>query len=649
MGKVFSITSGLENLGALKTGGQGSVYKAKRIGEIITAVKILPTPIYSESNDDKHFTDFQNEVEKLKKVNREPNPHVVKIINSGLTESGNLPFIEMEFIEGPDMEDLLKPPNDPVFSVKEVIKVADQLSYGLAHCHKVEVKHGDIKSNNVKFNVNTGNYILLDFGLAIMSEEQRRTSMRQAGAIEFMAPEQNDGQMLFQTDVYSYGIILFELLSGTVPFPLSDRGETARNKVMIAHMEQPVPNILSGRKQMLPANWDEVKKEREMKVPQWLLNTVYKCLQKDPDNRFKNGMELHEYIVLYSTLAESKVVGSSVNTALLEKENERLRTLLMQYRELAKSRNSYPQVPHKILSLNDVLPTAVIAEPAAETGTKKRSSDKRTIAAALIFLMILCGAAGVIYQYRKKIFKHFVATQPVDSNIVATSLLVAPKTIQYKVSSPKAFFYNAPDENTKRWAYMVPDDAMLTALKEANDFVYVEFMNKRNQLSKGWLRKNDLITIDKFSNSPNISPTPVNFINNNVDSDLKKASALLSGNHTEEALKLYNTLAKQGVPEAMFQFGNLALKGINDNIDCTEAIQWINKAANKNYQSAKTVLGFLYMFAENEAMMAAKNYMPCNLKQDTVKGARLLKESLMQGDTTAAQYLEQNKNEPDYQ
>ncbi|HZH01578.1 MAG TPA: serine/threonine protein kinase, partial [Flavisolibacter sp.] len=78
MGKVFTITEGLENMGALKTGGQGSVYKGKRIGEILTAVKLLPTPIYSESEEDKNFIDFQNEVAKLKKVNEDPNPHVVK-------------------------------------------------------------------------------------------------------------------------------------------------------------------------------------------------------------------------------------------------------------------------------------------------------------------------------------------------------------------------------------------------------------------------------------------------------------------------------------------------------------------------------------------------------------------------------------------
>ena len=230
-------------MGALRTGGQGSVYKGQRIGELFRAVKIFPMPIHTESNDDKNFRDFQNEVEKLKKVNEAPNPNVVKILNSGITESGSFPFIGMEFIEGPDLEELLQLPHDPVFSIREAIKVADQLASALAHCHKVGVKHGDIKSNNVKFNLHTGNYVLLDFGLAAMSDEQRRMSLRHAGAIEFMAPEQNEGQMLFQTDVYSYRIILYALLAGSVPFPLRDKGETNRNTVMMAHLETPVPDV----------------------------------------------------------------------------------------------------------------------------------------------------------------------------------------------------------------------------------------------------------------------------------------------------------------------------------------------------------------------------------------------------------------------
>jgi serine/threonine-protein kinase len=296
MSKIFSITEGLENLGALRTGGQGSVYKARR-GEEITAVKILPTPLHSEDEEDKSYRDFQNEVSKLKKVNESPNPHVVKILSSGITESGSLPFIEMEFIEGPDLQDMLLVPGTKAFTISEAIRVAEQLSNAIAHCHTVQVKHGDIKSNNVKLNVKTDKYMLLDFGLSIMSDEQRRTSLRHAGAIEFMAPEQNDGEMLLESDVYSFGIILFELLAGTVPFPLGSNSETSRNAVMISHMEKPVPDLLEIRKSNFPESWDEDKRNSEMQVPSWLQAVIAKCLEKLPQNRFQDGIELHEAIV----------------------------------------------------------------------------------------------------------------------------------------------------------------------------------------------------------------------------------------------------------------------------------------------------------------------------------------------------------------
>jgi serine/threonine protein kinase len=332
MSKVFTITEGLENMGALRTGGQGSVYKGRRIGPIITAVKLLPTPIQSESEDDKNYRNFLNEVDKLKKVNEVPNPNVVKILNSGITESGSFPFIEMEFIEGPDLGDLISPPNDKIFTLKQVVKLADQLACALAHCHNVGVKHGDIKSNNVKFNIHSGNYVLLDFGLSIMSDEERRSSMRHAGAIEFMAPEQNEGKMLPQTDVYSYGVILFELLAGTVPFPLADNGETARNTVMVAHMESPVPDILKLRKKNLPASWPKKQKEQEMDVPQWLLSLTYKCLEKSTENRYANGMELHDAIIQHSIANIKQDDSAKVDEVIVQQEPQEVIEPVAAYR-----------------------------------------------------------------------------------------------------------------------------------------------------------------------------------------------------------------------------------------------------------------------------------------------------------------------------
>ncbi|HEX2606555.1 MAG TPA: serine/threonine-protein kinase [Flavisolibacter sp.] len=539
MGKVFTITEGLENMGAMKTGGQGSVYKGRRMGPIITAVKLLPTPIHTESADDKNFRDFQNEVQKLRKVNEDPNPNVVKILSSGITESGSFPFIEMEYIEGPDLEELLKPPHDPVFTLKEIIKVAEQLANALAHCHRVEVKHGDIKSNNVKLNIHTGNYILLDFGLAAMSDEQRRTSLRHAGAIEFMAPEQNEGTMLFQTDVYSYGVILYELLAGSVPFPLKDKGETARNTVMVAHMEVPVPDVLALRKEHLPQSWSAEKQGREMNVPSWLLQLLQKCLEKKPEARFRNGIALQEFIWQSSSVSGTSDV---VSTSAMQQENERLRRLILQYQNAATAKEQ------EIQHLKDQNRQQELNHKYARTDSENKISISKSVFFVLLFLTLCLAtfAAFNLFFHKPGNVKSAVNSdtttyrQDIDTNLMAqkpkpkTTRVKkdsAPKSIypgtkivtdtsdtdkqpaagsdsnnegkestealpKYKVIN-KAYFHNEPDETTRRNAFLVHwNNAVLTPIEERDGFIYVIYTNERGQTSKGWLKKSDLQLIE---------------------------------------------------------------------------------------------------------------------------------------------------------
>ncbi len=350
MSKVFTITEGLENLGALRTGGQGSVYKGKRTGTIFSAVKLIPTPIYTEDQTDKNYRNFENEVAKLQKVNENSSPNVVKILSFGITETGSFPFIEMEYIEGPDLGELLKSPHPPIFPIKELVKVAGQLAAALAHCHQVGVKHGDIKSNNVKYNVHTGNYMLLDFGLAIMTDEQRRSSIRHAGAIEFMAPEQNSGTMLTQTDVYSYGIILYELLAGQVPFPLSGNSDTGRNTVMVSHMENELPDMMKLRKSNLPKDWTKEQKQQEMLVPDWLLNLINKCLQKDPEARYEDGVALHEAFVADS-LSTRTVQNNTVDVDAVIAENEQLKQRISKLEVVEEPKSSGVRLSTFVFSL----------------------------------------------------------------------------------------------------------------------------------------------------------------------------------------------------------------------------------------------------------------------------------------------------------
>jgi serine/threonine protein kinase len=541
MSKVFTITSGLETMGALKTGGQGSVYKGRRTGEIITAIKLLPTPVYSETADDKNYTHFQNEVQKLKKVNEQPNPNVVKLVSSGITETGNFPFIEMEFIEGPDLEELLKPPHDPIFSIKEFLKIAEQLSGALAHCHRFNVKHGDIKSNNIKFNIRTGNYILLDFGLAIMSDEDRRTSLRHAGAIEFMAPEQNEGRMLFETDIYSFGVVMFELLAGVVPFPLKDKSETSRNAVMLAHMDMPPPNIFTLRGKALPAGWSNEKKEAEMLLPEWVFSMIYRCLEKKPENRFASGMALHDFIIKNSVTFFAKNDG---NTQLktLQQENKRL---------LEQNRNLQIEV-------------------------QQLRSGKRPVTA--------------------------------QSQSESTDALL---TTRKKSSAPKLFLW------------------ILAGLFVAAIFVYTVTLNNK---TGGTVQNN------KALNTANALSAEEQ---QKINTQLNNARDLLRENKKDEALDIYKQLSDQNFPQGMFQYANLALQGKNDRLSCNEAFELMAKASDNNYLPAKTTLGFLYAFANDENTLKQLGYYArCVFPSNIPKGAHLLMESTLQGDVTAAQWLD---------
>ncbi|WP_276346871.1 serine/threonine-protein kinase [Daejeonella sp. JGW-45] len=532
MGKVFTIAEGLENMGAIRTGGQGSVYKGRRIGEIISAVKLLPTPIHQEDKNDKNYRDFLNEVEKLKKVNEVPNPNVVKILNSGLTESGSFPYIEMEFIEGPDLEELLESPSDPVFTIHELIKVVTQLSNALAHCHKLGIKHGDIKSNNVKLNIYTGNYVLLDFGLAIMSDEQRRTSLRHAGAIEFMAPEQNEGQMLFQSDVYSFGVILYELLAGTVPFPLNDKGETARNKVMISHMEEPVPDVMALRRQHLPKSWSAEKRESEMRVPTWLLETLDRCLEKKASNRFKDGVELHASIIHNYTADIGSSEAMAGRLSKLEKENEVLKSKIATVNEANTVFDPLPPVPDPdrvslskplfyLLVLMLLASTGLAAytfytreQPVIETNTFSPVDTMQTDSADLsnepqrrvkdnhdkeIRALIDSVQKSdeqidtVLPSEDESVIEELPAETPESEPMAGNSDEPPVRAPKYTLAANRAYFYTDPNESSRMHNFLArSNNPELTALDDRNGFIYVVFFTKNGQVIKGWLRKRDL-------------------------------------------------------------------------------------------------------------------------------------------------------------
>jgi serine/threonine-protein kinase len=226
-----------------------------------------------------------------------------------------------------------------------------------------------------------------------------------------MAPEQSEGQMLFQSDIYSFGIIIFELLSGTVPFPLKDGGETARNKVMLAHLETQPPDLLFLRQKALPEFLSDEKKAHQMHVPQWLVSMVHKCLEKKPEHRFKNGIELNEYIILNSTLTSKKVEAdaerpgwSNGEKEMLLSEKELLHKQLLQYQNLAGVREKEIEelkalVKHKN---NEVQLLIQGTGPSAKSNAgRQRGVSKTTFITLLILTIGLAAFAYTLYKNKE--------------------------------------------------------------------------------------------------------------------------------------------------------------------------------------------------------------------------------------------------------
>ncbi len=153
---------------------------------------------------------------------------------------------------------------------------------------------------------------------------------------------------------------MYELLAGQVPFPLNDGGETSRNAVMIAHMESPVPDVMELRRQNLPNSWPAEKQELEMQVPQWLLQVINTCLQKDAGKRYANGMALQEALFLSSMASEDFVAGSQ-SLELLKTRNAALTAQLLDSRTKKDNDARFLQIPRRLVAGLLLIMVAVLA------------------------------------------------------------------------------------------------------------------------------------------------------------------------------------------------------------------------------------------------------------------------------------------------
>ncbi len=248
-----------EKMEEIGRGGMGIVYRAKdRVLGREVALKILNSHF---KHDEKIVETFLREAKSLAALNH---LHIVTIFDAGI-EEGNY-YISMEFIEGKTVRDLLKKKHH--FRLSTVLALSKQVLKALAYAHSKKVIHRDITTNNMML---TENKIikLMDFGLARVVNQLHSEQSIIGGTPYFMSPEQVEGAPIdHRTDIYSFGVCLFEMLSGQVPFPMENPG--------YHHLHTPAPDPRT------------VKKD----IPDAMAAIILRCLEKKANDRFQSAQEI---------------------------------------------------------------------------------------------------------------------------------------------------------------------------------------------------------------------------------------------------------------------------------------------------------------------------------------------------------------------
>ncbi|MBC9722279.1 MAG: Stk1 family PASTA domain-containing Ser/Thr kinase [Lactobacillus sp.] len=247
----------------LGEGGMANVYLAEDIIlQRKVAVKILRLDLQNEPQTQARF---QREALATSELSH---PNIVSVLDVG-TDHG-LPYMVMEYVDGPDLKDYIRE-NSPL-DLREVIQIMDQILSAVALAHKHNVIHRDLKPQNILMD-KRGNIKIADFGIAVALNQSSITQTNSVmGSVHYMSPEQTRGGLVTkQSDIYSLGIILYELITGTVPF----NGDTPVS-IALKHAQEPIPSI----------------RKKDRSVPQALENVVLKATAKDPRDRYPSAQAM---------------------------------------------------------------------------------------------------------------------------------------------------------------------------------------------------------------------------------------------------------------------------------------------------------------------------------------------------------------------
>ncbi|MCM3498280.1 Stk1 family PASTA domain-containing Ser/Thr kinase [Staphylococcus capitis] len=347
-------------------GGMSIVYLAEdTILNRKVAIKAISIPPREKEETLKRF---EREVHNSSQLSHE---NIVSMID--VDEEDECFYLVMEYIEGPTLAEYIH--SHGSLSVETAIKFTEQILSGIKHAHDMRIVHRDIKPQNVLIDKNK-TLKIFDFGIAkALSETSLTQTNHVLGTVQYLSPEQAKGESTDEgTDIYSIGIVLYEMLVGEPPF----NGETAVS-IAIKHIQDSIPNITTDKRE---------------EVPHALSNVVLRATEKDKHNRYHTVQEMCDDLT--SALHE--------NRANEEKyELDKTKTVPLTKDELNKKIND----THNDDDLNKTMQIPIVNEPVRQqefqslegrysSPPKKKHSKMKITVLSLIFALLLAGLVGFI-------------------------------------------------------------------------------------------------------------------------------------------------------------------------------------------------------------------------------------------------------------
>ena len=249
-------------------GGMAFVYQAKdKLLNRIVAVKVLRP----EFVDDKDFlAKFKREAEAVANITH---PNIVNVYDVG--QEGKVHYIVMEYVDGQNLKEIIK--NEGVLDEYTALDITKQIAQALSAAHKKGVIHRDIKPHNILISNEDRQVKVADFGIAKAVSNSTITNIGSIiGSVHYFSPEQAKGQPVANNaDLYSLGIVLYEMLIGRVPF----RGDSPIS-IALQHINEEI----------------EFTQEEKTKIPHSIRTLISKMTEKSPEDRYQSAEEVIEDI-----------------------------------------------------------------------------------------------------------------------------------------------------------------------------------------------------------------------------------------------------------------------------------------------------------------------------------------------------------------